>query len=117
MRSVVGSIAIAAVAALTLSSSVPAVVAHGCTTSTNFDYLELVLQWPVTSCKTSSCNATDAFFTLHGTDDGLCGGTVEAEQNHDIVMPPLSHAPFRAPSAAFSDCASHCRFVTRSVAH
>ena len=39
---------------------------HGCTSSTSFDYLELVLQWPVTSCKSSSCNATDAYFTLHG---------------------------------------------------
>ena len=32
-----------------------------------FNYLELVLQWPPTSCKTTSCNSTDAYFTLHGT--------------------------------------------------
>ena len=44
----------------------PAGVQYGCTTSTSFDYLELVLQWPVTNCQSTSCNATDAYFTLHG---------------------------------------------------
>ena len=62
------SIAVVCVLALTAVAVVDFSVAttHGCTSSTSFDYLELVLQWPVTSCKSSSCNATDAYFTLHG---------------------------------------------------
>ena len=57
---------VAATAAIATLPLAAAWSSHGCTTSTDFNYLELVLQYPVTSCKTSSCNATDAYFTLHG---------------------------------------------------
>ena len=65
MRSV-AALAVSVVASCLLAGVTADSETYSCTTSTNFDYLELVLQWPVTNCKSSSCNATDAYFTLHG---------------------------------------------------